>query len=80
MWCVINFIEANDIEVVPELWVKSETFECWWPNVNSDRLKQLVERCVEPNFAPYKWTLFKARKIGHAYGKYKLLVCIVYGF
>lgn len=70
MWCIVNFIEANDIEVVPESWVESKSFVCWWPSVNNDRLKKLVERCTNKNSSEHKWKLYKARQIGHSYGMY----------
>jgi hypothetical protein len=61
MWVIANFIDENNIEVVPQCWVTDN--DCFWPTVSRDKLKRFIEREVEPDGSEV-WQKYKARIIG----------------
>lgn len=62
---VVLFLETNEIEVVPSLWVENDS--CVWPlYTNSLRLRKAIRDCEEPQDA---WNTYPI-KIYKSCGKY----------
>lgn len=68
MYCVTEFIETAEIEVVPIKWINEDETKCFWPYYKStDRVKKAVLSIEIPD--PNKCNEY-ATRILHKYGKY----------
>ncbi|XP_011698559.1 PREDICTED: uncharacterized protein LOC105456307 [Wasmannia auropunctata] len=69
MYCVAEFTETAETEVIPIRWINKEETRCFWPDhYKSDRVKKAI-LCIEsPN--PEKWSKYSLR-ILHKYNSYQ---------
>lgn len=73
-WIIVNFLNDNSIEAVPDIWLKQNI--CAWPID-----KKNVKRCIKAKLKPNKneFTFFCARKLGNkVYDKYIYIFYFVF--
>ncbi|XP_071581906.1 uncharacterized protein [Temnothorax nylanderi] len=69
MYCVAEFIETAETEVIPIKWMNEKETKCFWPYYKStDRVKKAVLSIEIPN--PNTWTEYAARVL-HKYNTYQ---------
>ncbi|XP_064469889.1 uncharacterized protein LOC135384623, partial [Ornithodoros turicata] len=59
MFIIVNFIEAEQVEVVPGAWVKGT--RCRWPRVGTDKAKKLILKRASPQSS---WDSYDVQVIG----------------
>ncbi|XP_071554276.1 uncharacterized protein [Temnothorax nylanderi] len=69
MYCVAEFIETAETEVIPIKWMNERETKCFWPYYKStDRVKKAVLSIEIPN--PNTWTEYAVRVL-HKYNTYQ---------
>ncbi|KAL5240984.1 hypothetical protein ACI65C_008394 [Semiaphis heraclei] len=59
-WIIINFIQDNSVEAVPDSWAFKG--QCAWPK-NARMVKKLIEKRIKPNKSDFLF--LAARKVGN---------------
>lgn len=72
-WDVVNFVDDNSVEAVPNIWYKKNM--CAWPK-DTKQIKKFIEKRKEPNSKEFDF--YPARKFkDKSYGNIFFLFCFV---